>query len=255
MMPSGKKLLSPERKLLPRFAESLRQANFEKRQSHYRDTLIYEIPGKPAKMVSSPIREAEGYVTQALSHSVQDARIHELILDRVPLLVRDKRICVVPSTYQYNPNGVVNRWSVLKKGKSLDEVLKRASKETNMKCYRDVMRQLGYMHTQAQVTHQDIERQGGTNLILWDGKRPYFTDFGVGTDLREVGIMSPKSKEQMLYDVDSAARLFQTYVSRTSLDPGFKAYCAVLRRTNPDLYTKMRKHLNASEWSKRQSGQ
>lgn len=158
-------------------------------------------------------------------HSYNDAEAHQTIIERVPRLVRQGKIRLVPASFQFGPGrNSISRYSEYKLDSGLDSYLLSADRASLTGIYHELMSQLAYLHTHANITHQDLKKGFGSNIIMWDKKRPYFSDFGLAEDMRRGRGLKRSASSSMLEDIDAVFSLFDDRLLEGELEEGLAKY-------------------------------
>lgn len=255
-MPSGRpvehkpSIAADERKLLPARTERPKKSFYSYHRRHvlypsgaYRTYLPRIGHVKDPDFKERYAQEPESFE----AHSMADATIHDLIVQRAGGLVRAGKLRIVPATYQWQtvntkkgPRKHVQKWSTHRDVRDLWEILTTTkSKGPIKRAYLQVMRQLAYLHSAANVTHGDMDKIGSSNVLFWDKKNAHLHDFGNGQDLRkfmgEGG--NPKIvKALMMMDVRGVLPQFLGRLSREDFHEGVRSYSNILKKSKDRAY-------------------
>ena len=243
------------RKLLPDKAGPKR-TNQKRRGGSFRRM----IPLEDGKLLRVPRKETvydvgyTGYSDHGIEpkdHHLIDEHITQLLLQRAKRngedWIKEGKIRIVPNIffrYTRKRKGgsvvtdkdgkaieVMGAFGENRPGLTLDQFLRESSSSKDKKrVYMSLMRQIARLHS-LDIVHKDVrKRPGGSNVLIWDGKNPHFSDFGLAVDLRRSdgnGLIH-SAESDMLSSVD----LFKDHLDRDSLEHGMDAYSTVLRRNS-----------------------
>jgi hypothetical protein len=170
-------------------------------------------------------------------HLKNDAQIRRLISKRAGALVEAGALNIVPREFRER-RGNIHAVSEFRPVHSLDEFLKTASRNERGEAFRSIMEQLAHLHSRANVAHLDLYdlRKGASdNVVMWKGKVPHFTDFGIGMDLRQGRGLVSYAPSKMLDDINDVITVFcgGRFEPPAELDlrAGLEAYSRILRES------------------------
>jgi len=232
------------RKLLPAKVGSVVQTS----ESRFRRHVLYDNGILRSTVKDDKGKSWKGYTDN--SHMHTDAEITGKIVQRALGHVRRGNIRLMPVSFQHNldAEGKVTDVERFMPGNMqatrFDQVMKNATLAQKRACYMDLMKQLGYMHAYANVSHRDLSRDHGSNLFLLDGKHPHLLDFGIGKDLRGPdGELLASAIHSMVIDLDSAISLFyepqspnlklehRSALDRRDFEKGINRYLGIMRKS------------------------